>query len=174
MSAQPVAAKPHFTEQLLDSYLDKEITAVCPHGYHDKSFNHCAHFVCHVTSLAAGYTCKHQSGKKAVNSKPGACIRVQDLFKNCPKVGLFANAPSGGVFVFVTSPKVVNLTAKTMANVPKKHVGIALAGKIWHYSNSKDKVVTASESKFRQHYSGQVNELYFGTMPALAIPVTFQ
>jgi hypothetical protein len=172
MSVKPPSS-PHLTEQLLDGYLGREITALCPHGYHDKAFNHCAHFVCHVTSLAIGYTCRQQSNK-AVAGKPGACIRVHDLFASCPKVGLFADAPAGGVFVFVTSPKAVNLAAKTMVNVPKKHVGIALQGKIWHYSNSKDKVVTASAAEFRQHYSGQVNELYFGTMPAVAVPVAFQ
>lgn len=173
MSATSAVTSPHITEQLLDSYLGREITVICPHGYHDKAFNHCSHFVCHVTSLSIGYTCKHQSSK-ATATKTGACIRVHELFENCPTVGLFANVPSEAVFVFVTSPRVVNLVTKKIVNVPKKHVGIALHGKIWHYSNSKDEVVTASEADFRKHYSGQINELYYGTMPAGAVPVAFK
>jgi len=107
----------------------------------------------------------------------GVCIRVHELFAACPEVGLYDEMPAvkstAGVFVFVTAKSAVNLTTKTMTNIPKKHVGIALNGNIWHYSNTKDKVVTASPESFRKHYSGQTSGLYYGTFPATATPSSF-
>jgi hypothetical protein len=52
-----------------------------------------------------------------------------------------------------------------MANVPKKHVGIYRDGTIWHYSNSKRRVVTQTPQEFSHHYSGKDIALFYGTFP---------
>ncbi len=161
------------SSQLLDSYVDKNISEICPHGYTDSSLNHCAHFVCHAASLALGtVTCSQMSAAR-VAGRIGVCIRVHEIFAACPSAGLFANASeaqkSAGLIVFVTSPSAVSLSAQTMTNVPKKHVGLCVGETIWHYSNTRDKVVTATPAQFRLHYQGQTNELYFGTLPATAV-----
>ncbi len=169
-AASKTVPGPNLSAQVLNTYVGKEITAICPHGFHDKTMNHCAHFVSHVMSLAVGVTCKSLSNK-AVATIPGGCVKVHELFAKCAKVGLFADAPDEPVLVFVLGQNLVKLPTKSMTNVPKKHVGIHLDGTIWHYSNGKDKVVTASPDEFKKHYSGQVNEMYFGTFPAIAAPV---
>jgi hypothetical protein len=161
---------------LLDSYLGANIADICPHGYTDNSLNHCAHFVSHVLNLSLGsVTCKGMSAVKQAD-RIGVCIRVHELFAACPELGLYDDCSSelktSGVLVFVTSPSVVNLQAKRMSNVPKKHIGIGIGDTIWHYSNTKDQVVTATPQAFRKHYSGQTNQLYFGSLPASATAST--
>lgn len=167
----------NLTRLMLDSYLGKNISEICPHGFDDADLNHCAHFVCHVMNVSAGsVTCSKMSSKR-VADRIGACIRVHELFAACPVVGEYdaatAEQLAGGVFVFVTAASAVHLKTKSMTNIPKKHVGIALDGTIWHYSNTGDEVVTAKPEAFRRHYKSQVNGLYFGSFPAQAIPSSF-
>jgi len=169
-----VCTQTNLTSTLLDSYLGKDISAICAHGYDDADLNHCAHFVCHAMNVSVGsISCRGMSSAK-VAGKIGVCIRVHELFTSCPEVGLYDDAsPSqlaAGVFVFVTAKTAVNLKTKTMTNIPKKHVGVGLNGTIWHYSNIGDAVVTATPEQFRKHYKSQVNGLYFGTFPATGLP----
>src|SRR5438270_568496 len=71
----------------LDAFVGKDIGEICPVGYDDDKFNHCAHFVSHVLklndALGIGDTCatttfdrKRQYKSKGV----GACLRVNDVF----------------------------------------------------------------------------------------------
>lgn len=177
MSATTCSPTTNLNQLVLESYVDKTIAEICPHGFDDAALNHCAHFVCHVMNVSVGtVSCKGMSSAKLAD-RIGVCIRVHELFAACPTVGEYdaatAEQLAGGVFVFVTATTAVNLTTKTMTNVPKKHVGIALGGTIWHYSNTHDKVVTATPENFRKHYRSQVNGLYFGTFPAQALPSSF-
>ena len=166
-----------FRSVLLDSYLGKGISEICAHGYTADDLNHCAHFVCHVMNVATGSTTCRAQSQAGVADRIGVCIRVHELFASCPQLGLYDDATqdqlTNGVFVFVTAKNVVDLKAKRMTNIPKKHVGIGLDGTIWHYSNTQDKVVTATPAEFKRHYKGQDNGLYFGTFPANAIPSSF-
>lgn len=162
------------SEDLLGSYLGKTITDICPHGYTAADLNHCAHFVSHVMGLNVGsITCKGM-GQSMQKDRLGACIRVHELFKSCPEVGTFDNASaaqkSAGFFIFVIASNLVNLGTKTMTNVPKKHVGICFNDKVWHYSNTADKVVTTTPASFKHHYSGQANGLFFGSFAAGVTP----
>jgi hypothetical protein len=164
----------NLTTVLLDGYLGRDIAALCPHGFTDSSLNHCAHFVCHVLNLKIGVTSCRVMGKQPQADRIGVGIRVHEVFAACPEVGLFsgcsADRLAAGVLVFVTSPQAVNLGTQTMGNVPRKHIGIAINDTIWHYSNTQDKVVTATSQQFRRHYSSQTNELYFGLLPPGAEP----
>ncbi|MBQ5965079.1 hypothetical protein [Massilia sp. ZL223] len=163
------------TSQLLNSYLHLNMRDICPHGYADEDLNHCAHFVSHVLNVAAGsITCRGMSATKAAG-RIGVCIRVHELFAACEEVGFYKDASAGqlasGVFVFVCAKNnPVRFQPRSFQNVPRKHVGIGLGGEIWHYSNGKDMVVTATPDDFRKHYAKQINELYFGTFPKNSFP----
>jgi hypothetical protein len=165
------------SSDLLNSYLGKAIGDICPHGFTASDLNHCAHFVCHVMNLSAGsVTCKGM-GSSPDAARQGACIRVHELFADCPTVNevtdCTADTFGNGCFVFVTARSVVNLSAHTMTNVPRKHVGIGLGNTVWHYSNTQDRVVTTTPELFIYHYSGQTNGLYRGSFPDRCTPTRF-
>lgn len=146
------------SRHLLDGYVGKNIIDICAFGYSDAGLSHCAHFVSHVLQLEFGYTCG-RSGRGGRN------IRVHEIFRVCPQVGKFGDRPSESCLIFVTKSSNVNLTRRTMKNVPKKHVGIYCNGTIWHYSNLRDKVVTQRPTEFINHYPNQTNGLFYGTFP---------
>jgi hypothetical protein len=151
----------------LSEAIDKTIADFCRNRLTGANENHCAHFVCHVLELDVGLDCKiHKDG-----SHPGACIRVQELFAECPQVGNWNNAPQGMKIVFVTDKSNVNLTAHTMRNVPKKHVGIFSDCHVYHYSNTQDLVIRQTPDAFLARFQatyGGTQRLFFGTFPAAA------
>lgn len=151
----------------LSETLDKTIAELCRNRFTGAEENHCAHFVCHVLELDSGYDCKtHKNG-----SHPGACIRVQELFAECPQVGNWNDAPQGMKIVFVTDKSNVNLTAHTMRNVPRKHVGIFSEGHVYHYSNTLDIVIRQTPADFLTRFQGAYGGnqgLFFGTFPPAA------
>ena len=59
----------------------------------------------------------------------------------------------------------VNLNNKSMANIPKKHIGIYSLGSIYHYSNSRHKVWKDTPDEFAHHYTGEGFQVYYGTFP---------
>lgn len=143
----------------------KNISAICGNGYHNQKDNHCAHFVSHVIGLGFGYTCKVHTGRGTV----GANLRVQEIFSKCVQVGKWTNRGSvDPCLVFVLSAAEVDIANKKMTNVPRKHIGIYVAGTIWHYSNSMDKVVTQTPDEFAKHYPKLPGAaLFFGSFPLL-------
>jgi hypothetical protein len=151
------------TQQQLNSYLGKSIGEICQNGYASPHDNHCAHFVSHVLGYRFGVTCQMMGSGKA----QGATLRVQELFPHCARVGAWSLRPASlnACLVFITRASNVNLHAKTMANVPRKHVGIFLDGSIWHYSNAQQKAVRQSPGEFSHHYSSPDNAMFFGTLP---------
>ena len=151
----------------LSQTLNKTIADHCKNRFTAAAENHCAHFVCHVLELDSGFDCKTFKN----GSHPGACIRVQELFSECPQVGKWNSAPEGMKIVFVTDKANVNLTAHTMRNVPKKHVGIFSNGDVYHYSNTQDIVVRQTPTEFLarfQAFYGGNQGLFFGTFPPAA------
>lgn len=147
----------------MDAFVGMDIAEICGNGYNSPSDNHCAHFVSHAAGLSSGLTCKKMKG----GAKAGASIRVQELFSRCVQVGAWVNKPghlTSGL-VFVTAPGNVDIGKKFMANVPRKHVGVFIGDTIWHYSNSKDEVVTQTPDEFVLHYKHQQNALFFGSFP---------
>jgi hypothetical protein len=151
------------TQAQLTGYLGKSIGEICPNAYASTHDNHCAHFVSHVLGYHFGATCQVMGNGKAL----GASLRVQDLFVRCRSVGAWSLRPTAlkPCLVFITRAGNVNLSAKTMANVPRKHVGIFADGFIWHYSNSQQKVVRQTPAQFAQHYPSPDNAMFFGALP---------
>lgn len=156
----------------LDEALGKSIDRICPNQFHDHGSNHCAHFVSHMADLEFSFNCKEFRG----GSKQPGNVRVHEIFAKCPKIGNFDDAPGDRpVLVFVTRKNNVNLDTKTMGNIPQKHIGIFLGGKIYHYSNSADEVVRWTPTKFLETferiYSG-TQGLFFGTIPGSDLELT--
>ncbi|GHT86978.1 hypothetical protein AGMMS49543_21570 [Betaproteobacteria bacterium] len=153
------------TEAALNEYLGKNIKDICKVGYTSNALNHCAHFVSHVLGLDFGETCT----KQIHSTEQGANIRVQELFAQCTKVGKWVDIDESVSFglVFITNGAGVNLNQKSMNNVPKKHVGIFCGSlrRIWHYSNTGDKVVSQTPVEFGRHYPSPHNTMFWGTLP---------
>jgi hypothetical protein len=154
------------TQAELDGYLGKHISLICDVGFKADSDNHCAHFVCHVLGYHFGLTCRAM-----VSGKGGtpASIRVQEVFPECGQVGNWSDLPGHVTegLVFITNAHNVHLDHQVMDNVPRKHVGIFIAGaqKIWHYSNSQRRVVKQSPDEFSRHYPVPDNAMFWGSMP---------
>lgn len=155
---------PAISRALLASFEGLHISAICAAVRFVKDAdNHCAHFVNHVLGFDAPLTCAQMTGR----SGPSANIRVHETFAACPVVGDFAQRPTDEpCLAFTTQRSAVDLNARTMSNVPKKHIGIFCDGEIWHYSNSGRKVVRQTPAAFSQHFAGNEFGLFFGAFPA--------
>jgi hypothetical protein len=151
------------TQQQLNAFLSKPIGQICPNGYTNDADNHCAHFVSHAMGYGFGATCRMMSR----GTQPGANIRVQEVFAQCPSVGTWDSRPNTlpSCLVFITRASNVDLANKVMNNVPRKHVGIFMTGMIWHYSNSQRKVVQQTPEQFSHHYAAPDNAMFFGSLP---------
>ena len=153
------------TTATLNAYLGKHIKDVCKCEMTSNGLNHCAHFVSHVMDYQFGYTCFKHTGKGVKTDQ--ANMRVQEVFPQCPTVGKWADKPATlkKGLAFITSKNNVNIKNKTMVNVPKKHIGIFIDDTIWHYSNSKKKVVSQTSADFSKHYSGSSITVFYGDFP---------
>ncbi|MGE0482259.1 MAG: hypothetical protein AB7Q17_17515 [Phycisphaerae bacterium] len=153
------------TVMSLDDFLGKTIADFCSNGYTDTTDNHCAHFVCHALNLSFGMTCG-QLVSASQRKNTGANVRVHELFARCPRVEELRQCPTvGSALIFVSEQRNFRGTPVELRNVPKKHVGILMNGRVWHYSNTQDKVVVQPASLFLFHYSGQQNALWIGELP---------
>jgi hypothetical protein len=150
------------TLDTLNGFLGKHINKICGNGFASDDDNHCAHFVSHALGLQFGITCATMTSGK----KPGASIRVQELFPRCRTVGTWSSRPelTTTCLVFITNAGNVDVAKKTMVNVPRKHVGIFVKDAIWHYSNSQEKVVKQSPEQFSHHYKAPDNAMFYGTL----------
>ena len=151
------------TATAMAGYLGQHINTICPNGHTDDNDNHCAHFVAHVLEYTFGTSCLTMSKGKG----PGATIRVHESFPHCGTVGQGDSRPEepDPCLVFITNAGNVNLKTKAMVNHPRKHVGIFVDGTIYHYSNSKEKVVEQTPDEFSTHYPAPNNAMFYGTLP---------
>lgn len=149
----------------IKQYLGEHISAICGNRYHNDNDNHCAHFVSHIMGFRFGYKCRNMTGRG--NHADAACIRVQEVFAKCPQVGVWDDKPAALnlCLAFVTGASNVNLKSKTMRNHPRKHIGVYYNGKIYHYSNSRNKVVEQIPADYAKHYRGKDITVYYGTLP---------
>jgi hypothetical protein len=147
----------------LGGYLGKHISQICPNRYANNRDNHCAHFVSHVLGYRYGVTCKMMGRGVA----PGANLRVQEVFGECAAVGPWESRPKDGAacLAFIAAATNVNLPAKVMSNVPRKHIGIWCEGFIWHYSNSLRQVIRQTPEQFSRHFPAPDNAMFYGLLP---------
>lgn len=153
------------TKADLDAYLGKNIKDICQNHFDDASLNHCAHFVSHALRLSFSFNCGQMTG----GTDPAANIRVHEVFARCPRVGKWGDADASQIqLVFVTRKDVVNLSTKTMQNIPQKHVGIFCDGLVYNYSNGTDQVVRVPVDEFYERFQGIYagdQGLFFGEIP---------
>lgn len=147
----------------LEKFEGLDIKEICTTGFNSAGLNHCAHFVSHALDLRFGMLC----GNMAWETKgQGACIRVDEIFNRCREVGSWADRPIclSPCLAFVTPS--TNINRDRMGSSPKKHIGIFVDGKIWHYSNGSDKVITDSPERFLIKFKGLYGsntKLFYGT-----------
>lgn len=153
-------------EAQLSAFLGKSIAEICPNGFTGDAHTHGAHFVGHALGYAFGATC-HLIGSR---NGPAASVRVQEILSACPKVGVWSLRPSTltTCLVFITRASNVNLAGKVMANAPRKHIGIFVGGAVWHYSNSRRKVVRQTPAEFSFHFHPPDNAMFYGALPGTA------
>ena len=157
------------TQQLLGDYRDRSIGEICPHGFDSRGANHCAHFVSHVLQLGFGMTCARLRGQRGASA--AANVRVKEIFERCPQTREVLECPTvGSGLLFVSARRNFSGTPTRIRNVPRKHMGIALNGRIWHYSNSRRKVVVQTFSEFLFHFPRQRNTLWWGGFPTDSAP----
>lgn len=149
----------------LDAALGKNINKICGNKFHDPAANHCAHFVSHICDLTFSFNCKQFAG----GSKPGANVRVHEIFAQCPRVGRWVDADLAKTqLIFVTLASNVDIARKEMVNIPQKHIGVYHGGKVYHYSNTADQVTSESPesflAKFQALYAGNQG-LFYGWIP---------
>jgi hypothetical protein len=152
------------TSSQLNTWLGKNISDICLNGYAAANLNHCAHFVSHALALGGGYTCRNATGSQNF----GASLRVHEVFDRCTgheEINQCSNSYSGLVFVSARSSFRTVGGRTTLTNVPRKHIGIILGGNVWHYSNTRDRVIVQPMSQFLFHYSGQENALWCANPP---------
>jgi hypothetical protein len=146
-------------------FTGQSIDQICENGFHDAALNHCAHFVSHFLTLDFSTNCADLKG----TSKPAANVRVHEVFEKCPKVGKWEDADlARSQLMFVTRAGNVDLAAKTMVNIPKKHIGVFQDGKVYHYSNSADRVVADTPAQFMTKFNavyGPGQGYFFGWFP---------
>ncbi len=151
----------------LDPYVGKHISEICDSGFSDDARNHCAHFVSHALGLSFGVTCRSMGTNRR---GAAASIRVHEVFSRCTRVGLFSECPATTTWglVFILDPRNVNLAAKRMDNVQRKHVGIFVGPQrtVYHYSNTRKLVVRCLPAEFGTHYPPPDNGLFWGSLPA--------
>jgi hypothetical protein len=156
----------NLTPELLDAYVGKPITDLCPLGFGTigDEHNHCAHFVGHALTLTGkanvGKTCAVMTWDGRTRPEEGVCILVNDLFNRQTQL---TEADEKGCLIYITRPGNVTTTkdgVTTMETNKTKHVGIYLGGCVWHYGNTKDKVKRQTLAEFEQHYSGKTVILY--------------
>lgn len=172
----------NLSESTLNTYLGLDIKDICSNSYHDASENHCAHFVSHVLGLHFGYTCREmvQSGKRLA---PGANVRVHEVFAACPNVEELRECPlHGAALIFVSAPSNFRMLGSSvfpgaapvqMLNVPNKHIGFLVSGRVYHYSNSRDQVIVQILAEFIRHYPKQTNALWIGSFPARSHAIAY-
>lgn len=148
----------------LEKFDGLDIKDICTTGFNSPGLNHCAHFVSHALNLGFGMLCGNMSWE---TKGQGVCIRVDEIFNRCKVVGAWDDRPLclAPCLAFVTPS--MNVSGSRMGNSPKKHIGIFVDGKIWHYSNGADKVIADSPERFLIKFKGLYGaktQLYYGAL----------
>lgn len=156
----------------LESLLGKSISDLCGNRFHDPDANHSAHFVSHALGFTFSFNCREYLGGR----KEGANIRVHEVFGHCPRVGWWEDAEENvDQLVFVIRRDAVDLARKRMQNIARKHIGIYSDGWIYHYNNSRDRVVRQTPDEFLKRFQalyGGDQALFFGTFPESSLQLT--
>jgi hypothetical protein len=160
-------------QPLLLGLVGQPIGAICRNGFDDPEASHCAHFVSHLFGLDFGCTCADLTGGTAQAGN----VRVHEIFAHCWRVGPWADAdPTADALIFVSRESAFDAAARTMINIPNKHIGIYCAGDVFHYSSRHQSVLKKSVNEFLSYFEaiyGANQVLFFGymtTSPPIRLP----
>lgn len=192
MAHNIISCIPGFGIANLDTYVGKSIEQICSFGYGKvaDAENHCAHFVAHALNLQIGTLCSgllaynkttatsrqsvRQNELAGLKGLRGASIRVNEIYNAIESgaKGSFDARPSTSddCLIFATLPANIDGKRTTMGTMPRKHIGIHRAGKVWHYGNTKDRVecdsIAAFKAKFLKAYGASTLFLW-GAIPSV-------
>jgi|GEM_PF-4154974 hypothetical protein len=147
----------------LNALLNKTVTDFCSVNFHDKTLNHCAHFVSHVLNIRVGMLCDLKNNTHAKSNINAVSIRVNDIYNSLSNRGKWKDKPSldDGLLVFATISS--NVSGNVMSDNPKKHVGILCDGNVYHYANIPD-VIRADKVSFFEKIYQKNTELFYGVL----------
>lgn len=143
INQQPVTYSLSLIDKL-NSYVGKSISQICSSMIAKiNSQNHCAHFVSHALEMHKPGTanCKTFTYSDKLNENiKNSFLRVNEIFNNCNKRGLWDIAPKEEKHLLIFTTRESNIISNTnqitMGEHPVKHVGIYHNGLVWHYSNT--------------------------------------
>jgi hypothetical protein len=151
-------------KEKLNEYVGKDIKDICDTGYDAANVNHCAHFVSHALDIKIGLICGNM---KFSTKGKGASIRVNEIYNECTERGEWDKRPQSTKTCLAFTTLSSNINNGEMGDHPRKHIGIFVEDKIWHYSNRNDKVTTDSPESFINKFKGVYGfsaQLYFGVL----------
>lgn len=147
----------------LEAYLGQSVKDFCGrYGDIDDSENHCAHFVSHVLQLRipGAALCSNVGGSDYPyhERRNGFCIRVNQVFNSCKNRAIWTDdsAPQSVCFVVATiAGNIISQNPLTIGSMRKKHIGFYVAGWVYNYGNTNDKVRKSAINDFKRHYGAQ-------------------
>jgi hypothetical protein len=157
----------------LDGYLGQSVSTWCgKYGAAGDDDNHCAHFVSHVLHLRipGAALCSNVDGStySYEDRNQGYCIRVNQIFNSCQGRVAWTSAldgASGCYLAVATIPEnVTKQSPPTVGSMRKKHIGFFSCGSVYHYSNTRDKVIKVPIGEFKTHY-GPRTALFRADLP---------
>ena len=107
----------------------------------------------------------NEPAQLSTGTEPEASIRAREVFAKCIEVRAWDASTAKSCPVLVTDKSNVNIAGKPMENVPRMHIGIYLSGTIWHYSNSRSKVVALVLRNSEVRLDSETQQLRGGNVP---------
>lgn len=132
----------------IESSVGRHISSFCESdlAFNDDK-NQCAHYVAHLMGYRMGQGCGHPGGALEEGS-----IRVNEIFNEMRETGYWFRRPVSLDFclAILTVRKAVGSRNGElyMTAVRQKHIGFFLGGRIYNYSNPKDKVHVETPEEF--------------------------
>lgn len=143
----------------VESHLGQTVEQFCgKYGTVGDGFNHCAHFVSHVlgTRVPGAALCSNVGNSTYTyeERRDGFCVRVNEVFNNCNNRAYWSEEPAGSKCLVVLTIKdnVTGTEPLTIGTHSNKHIGIYTGGLVYHYSNTRDKVVKQPVAELTNHY----------------------
>jgi hypothetical protein len=144
----------------LENYLGQTIVQICgKYGTVGDDINHCAHFVSHVLGLripgAALCSNVGDSTWTYAERNLGFCVRVNQVFNSCANRARWADEDGSCLIIATVRENIETESPLTIGSMARKHIGFHVAGQVYHYYNTDDRVIRQSVSIFRHHYGAQ-------------------
>jgi hypothetical protein len=142
----------------LETYVGKNIHAICGKYGDAPGTNNCAHFIGHVLGyrLPGAALCSNCEGTKYTYAErhAGFCIRVDQIYNSLRNRSMWpAVLPNTQCMVVaMLASNIKDKKSYTIGDQPDKHIGIFDHGLVYNYSNSQKHAVRVPIAKFKHHY----------------------